>query len=197
MPDFQNTLIKLNDNLHILQQREAKYSGAAPVALLNQINDHHQAIALTEQTLAGDLSEAEWRRALQPLNIDHTLIEGGFFQKLLKAVSLPTEQQRALRNREIMLRRVYDFWVKGVLENSLHNEVLIELGMETKPEAVEHPWDMVIQRPDQSNRILPPDAHIFTSMVTCPSVSSPSWAPAWTASSCAGSAGATSLSTVT
>jgi hypothetical protein len=55
-----------------------------------------------------------------------------------------------------MLQRVHDFWVKGMLENSLHNEVLIELGMETKPEAVEYPWDMVIQRPNHPNRTLPP-----------------------------------------
>jgi hypothetical protein len=66
-----------------------------------------------------------------------------------------SEQQRDLRNRQIMLQRVHDFWVKGVLENSLHNEVLIELGMETKLEAVEYPWEMVIRRPDQPNRTLP------------------------------------------
>jgi len=55
-----------------------------------------------------------------------------------------------------MLQRVHDFWIKGVLENSLHNEVLIELGMEERKEAVEYSWDMIIQRPDQPNRTLSP-----------------------------------------
>jgi hypothetical protein len=156
LTDFKNTLLKLNTNLHTLQRREAKYSGDVPVALLNQISDHQQAIALTEQTIACDLTEAEWREALRPLNIDHTLVEGGFFHKILQALSLASDQQREFRNRQIMLQRVHDFWVKSVLENSLHNEVLIDLGMETKPKAVEYPWDMVIQRPDKTNRTLPP-----------------------------------------
>ena len=69
MADYQTTLLKLNKNLHTLQQREAKFGGDAPVALLNQITDHQQAIALTEQASNGELSEAEWREALRPLLI--------------------------------------------------------------------------------------------------------------------------------
>ncbi len=136
MTNFQSHLLKLNKNLQTLQQREVKYGIDAPVSLLNQIEDHKQAIVLTEQAMADDLTENEWRKALQPLNIDHTLIEGGFFQKILRAISLPTDQQRDLRNRQIMLQRVHDFWVKGVLEQSMHNEVLIELGMETRPNGI-------------------------------------------------------------
>lgn len=159
--DFKQVRLRLQRNLNILQERAAKYAGNAPPELLNQIEDHQTVIQVTEQAIDGELSEAEWREALQPLNIDHTLIEGGFFQKVLKALSLPSEQQRDLRNREIMLQRVYDFWIKGVLENSLHNEVLIELDMETKPEAVDYPWEMVIQRPDQPNRTLPPNTKMI------------------------------------
>lgn len=154
--NFRETLARLQHNLNILQEREAKHGGQSPLALLNQIEDHRQAITLTEKAIAGDLPEADWREVLKPLNIDHTIIEGGFFQKILKALSLPSEQQRELRNRQIMLQRVHDFWIKGVLETSLHNEVLITLGMETKPEAVDYPWDMVIQRPGQPDRTLPP-----------------------------------------
>src|SRR5437867_516945 len=40
------------------------------------------------------------------------------------------------RNRRVMLEKVRNFWVKGVLEQSLHGAALIELGMEYKPEAV-------------------------------------------------------------
>jgi hypothetical protein len=38
-----------------------------------------------------------------------------------------TERER--RNRTVMLQKVHDFWVKGVLENSLHKAALIDLGM--------------------------------------------------------------------
>ncbi len=161
MAHYKDTLAQLHNNLNTLREREAKYGGNAPLDLLNQISDHQTAIALTRQAIASEISEAEWREALRPLNIDHTLIEGGFFQKIIQALSLPTEQQRELRNRQIMLQRVHDFWVKGVLENSLCNEVLIELGMEERKEAVEYPWKMVIQRPSHPNRQLPPGTKII------------------------------------
>ncbi len=62
--DLKAFLLKLHKNLQILQEREAKHAGSVP---LNQITDHKKAITLTEQTLAGDLSETEWRKALKPL----------------------------------------------------------------------------------------------------------------------------------
>ena len=67
MTDFKAFLHKLNNNLNILREREAKYAGNAPPELLNQIADHEQAIALTKQAIAGDLTAAEWREALRPL----------------------------------------------------------------------------------------------------------------------------------
>jgi hypothetical protein len=69
MADFKAFLLKLSDNLNTLRAREAKYGGNAPLELANQIADHHEAIALTGQALSGDLSESEWREALQPLLI--------------------------------------------------------------------------------------------------------------------------------
>jgi hypothetical protein len=38
----------LKKNPHTLRHREAKYAGKAPLDLLNQIDDHRQAIGLTE-----------------------------------------------------------------------------------------------------------------------------------------------------
>ena len=59
MTDYKNTLLKLNQNLQILQQREAKYGINAPLELLNQINDHKQAIDLTRQAITGEFA-ANW-----------------------------------------------------------------------------------------------------------------------------------------
>lgn len=59
MADFKVVLIKLQRNLNTLRERESKYGGNAPLDLLNQIEDHQKAIALTEQTIAGDLSQLE------------------------------------------------------------------------------------------------------------------------------------------
>lgn len=155
MADPKAVLIKLTQNLNTLREREAKYGGNAPLELLNQIEDHEKAIALTEQVIDGELSQAEWREALRSLTIDQTIVEGGLIQRLLATITGDTAQQHALRNRQVMLQAVKEFWVKGVLENSLHNAVLLELGMAEKREAVVYPWEMVLQTPNQPNRTLP------------------------------------------
>jgi len=67
MTDYETTLLKLKKNLNILQERKAKYGGNAPLDLINQIEDHEQAIALTQQVITDELSEDEWREALKPL----------------------------------------------------------------------------------------------------------------------------------
>ena len=70
MPDFQQTLTRLKVNLQVLREREAKYGINAPVELLNQIEDHKQAITLTEQVQSGDLTEADWQEAMRPLLVN-------------------------------------------------------------------------------------------------------------------------------
>lgn len=69
MNQYQDTFNQLHQNLNTLREREAKYGGSAPLELLNQIADHQDAIALTEQAMHGNLTDAEWREALQPLLI--------------------------------------------------------------------------------------------------------------------------------
>lgn len=56
------------------------------------------------------------------------------------------------RNRQVLLDKVHHFWVKGVLERSLHNQVPIELGLTERPDAVAHPWHLV----DATQTPLPP-----------------------------------------
>jgi eukaryotic-like serine/threonine-protein kinase len=58
-------------------------------------------------------------------------------------------------NRSRMLARVEASWVKGVLEQSLYQVARIELGLEYNPKAVAHPWESMVQRPNQPNQVLP------------------------------------------
>lgn len=46
----------------------------------------------------------------------------------------------------LLVRKVREFWVRGILEKSLHEFALIELGKEARPDAVENPWDTVLSR---------------------------------------------------
>ena len=60
------------------------------------------------------------------------------------------------RNRSRMLAKVRRFWIDGILEQSLHGAVLIELGLAHQPDAVERPWELVVQQPDQPPQAIPP-----------------------------------------
>jgi len=70
------------------------------------------------------------------------------------------DEERAQRNRRAMLEMVRNLWVKGVLEQSLHGAAMIELGLEERADAVEHPWDMALQT-ERGDRTLPPGTRII------------------------------------
>lgn len=68
---------------------------------------------------------------------------------------------RDAHNRQAMLNRVRDFWLKGVLKRSLHEEARIELGLEERRGAVaERPWDVILQTPDRPDCKLAPGTKI-------------------------------------
>jgi Cdc6-like AAA superfamily ATPase len=86
-------------------------------------------------------------------------IAGGdinIFQRISNFFRADTELLRAMRNRQNMLKLVWNTWIEGVLKKSLHNEILIELGMEVRPDVVEHPWDMVVQQADREPKTVAP-----------------------------------------
>ena len=57
------------------------------------------------------------------------------------------------RNRRVMLDHVENFWVKGVLEKSLHGAALLELGVREDPGALRYPWTVKRESNDEP---LPP-----------------------------------------
>ncbi|NEQ88851.1 MAG: hypothetical protein F6K26_55900, partial [Moorea sp. SIO2I5] len=67
--------------------------------------------------------------------------------------SLTPKQEE--RNRQEILTKVKNYWVKGVLEKSLHNQVLIELGLEERPDAIPHPLSEITEIGDNSPKPLP------------------------------------------
>lgn len=184
MTDKKTTLLKLNKNLNILQEREAKYGGNAPLDLLNQIDDHKQAIDLTRQVITGEISEQEWEEALKSLllamnndqvvnieaetyvagNVKGDIVVGDKVSgdKILgdKIITVtyeapPPAEARTRADLDILLKNVETTWIKGVLEKSVHEAVLLDLGRETRSDAVDHPWQMVIESPDQVRQPLP------------------------------------------
>ncbi len=54
------------------------------------------------------------------------------------------------RNRRILLNHVENFWVKGVLEKSLHGAAMLELGIKEDPAAVTYPWAIKKEATDET-----------------------------------------------
>ncbi|MBN1815583.1 MAG: hypothetical protein JXA14_27365 [Anaerolineae bacterium] len=82
---------------------------------------------------------------------DHTTVHGGINYYQIAPPANPTEA----RNRAAMLQLVHNTWIKGYFEQSLHGAVLLELGKEYHPNAVERPWDMVLYMPERPEQTVP------------------------------------------
>lgn len=65
------------------------------------------------------------------------------------------------RNRQALLAKVRNFWVKGVLEKSLHQQIL-SLGLQNRPNAVESPWNLMVGTKEQPPQDLPPDTTVIS-----------------------------------
>lgn len=71
-----------------------------------------------------------------------------------------SDYQYYLRNRQAMIHKVHNFWIKGVLDQSLYAVARMELGLTLKPDAIENVLDVLIQRPEQIQQPLPPGTSI-------------------------------------
>ena len=70
------------------------------------------------------------------------------------------QQQHSTACRQLLMKKVEEFWIDGVLKHSLHTMALMELGLMLSPDFLEHPWDLIVQTPHRSPSVLPPDTKI-------------------------------------
>ncbi|MEL7142884.1 MAG: protein kinase [Cyanobacteria bacterium J06573_11] len=69
----------------------------------------------------------------------------------------PTES----RNRQALLSKVDRFWIQGVLEHSLHGQVLLTLGLEEKQQALSLPWNISYSQADQPPQPLDAGVQVY------------------------------------
>lgn len=103
-----------------------------------------------------------------PPQFDPTHLQLGTQPSEIPASDHPAAQtemhpsSRELRNRQALLNKVKHYWIKGVLETSLHDQVLIVLGMEEQSQAVASPWNLAVQTHEQRVKTLPEGTHIIS-----------------------------------
>ncbi|MEN8444718.1 MAG: hypothetical protein ABG776_06880, partial [Cyanobacteria bacterium J06555_13] len=59
------------------------------------------------------------------------------------------------RWRQVLVENVKHYWIEGVLKKNLHNQALIELGLEERINAVVSPLRGVGEFPDEASRPFP------------------------------------------
>lgn len=65
------------------------------------------------------------------------------------------------RNRQALKNKVHRFWIQGVLEHSLHGQMLLTLGLEEREDALALPWNISWQSNEQSVRPLDAGTRVF------------------------------------
>jgi GTPase SAR1 family protein len=70
------------------------------------------------------------------------------------------QSQLEMQNRQALLDKVRNYWVKGVLEESLYNKARIDLGLEEHPNAI-HPWTTEWMPTNQAKQVLPPKTRVI------------------------------------
>jgi NACHT domain len=133
---------------------------ADPPLLPNDRNPHPQ----IQQDLKGDRNQAIGQA------IDSTIVNfAGDGQVInltindrIPTASLPPSNivvqnltQQEYRQRQVLLNKVRDAWVKGVLEKSLHARVSIELGLQERPDLVQQPFSDVAEFAAAPGQALP------------------------------------------
>jgi hypothetical protein len=83
--------------------------------------------------------------------IVNSIIAGG---DIIQKIFIGDDSERNLRNKMFLLQKVRTFWIDGVLEMSVHRELLIELGKQDQSAAVDFPWDAVLATADEETRSL-------------------------------------------
>ncbi|MGG6297878.1 NACHT domain-containing protein [Leptolyngbya sp. AN02str] len=67
----------------------------------------------------------------------------------------PSLTQQEYRQRQVLLNKVKDYWVEGVLKTSLHTKAIIELGLHTRPDLVQRPFQNAAEFSDIAVQPLP------------------------------------------
>lgn len=150
LPDNREIILKLARelNLHPVETDQLLYAADRPL----EYQSPEAVLSLLHSTNNPSLLTTVEPRHAEDENLE---LIGNFI------ASAPTPVESKERGElEILLGRVKQFWVEGVLEKSVHAEALIALGKEAQPDQVDHPWSRVLELPNQTLQILPPDKKI-------------------------------------
>ncbi|RPI58453.1 MAG: zinc ribbon domain-containing protein, partial [Chloroflexi bacterium] len=113
------------------------------------------------QTLPQPLAPVTQIQVTQPVEHveDGGTVTGVSIGRVIGTVVIAADEQTEARRRRdlrILLNKVKEFWVDGVLQRSVQGAGLIELDKTLQPEAVEQPWEGTVPGAEPAALALPP-----------------------------------------
>jgi hypothetical protein len=89
----------------------------------------------------------------QTVVADHNIFTG--IGDINIVYQLPPAELEDRKNLPILLDKVEQFWIEGVLKQSAYREVIIQIGKEFRAEMEFRPWEGIIETPECSSRLTP------------------------------------------
>jgi len=91
---------------------------------------------------------------------NHGTVNQYFITQVSDLISGSTSQEKSLtqaeyRQRKVLLSKIKEYWIQGVLEKSLHANVMIDLDLEQRLDAVDRPFADLGEVSGESEQILP------------------------------------------
>ena len=96
------------------------------------------------------------------LQFDHVTVGGDFTLRELTIHQHfgPERRDPASRHRRAMIEKVWAIWITGVLQPSLPQDILLELGLTERPAMVTRALDLYAQRPDLADQVQAPGTRL-------------------------------------
>lgn len=135
---YQNASEVLQVIEQLVDRQQSERESTIPISIQKDISAQTIVTPLRQSLL--EISEQT-----QPIQINHTQSLNGSKEQF----------KQQYRDRQILINKVKNYWIKGVLENSLHERAAIERGLIEKLDAVEHPWGLVLKRAEMPEQFLP------------------------------------------
>ena len=160
--DWQRDRGASSDQPHLKLKQGQVQPGLSGAPLINLRTGGVCGVVRLTRDRASDLGGRALPTALVLAQYDFLIgLQKAFHSRDRTWISLLGAEQKSVdRNRDAMMKKVRNIWITGFLERSLFQETRILLGLKERPDAVARPLDLLVRRPDQGERPLPPGKQV-------------------------------------
>ncbi|MBD2166450.1 NACHT domain-containing protein [Calothrix membranacea FACHB-236] len=150
--DYKQAVLELETTIQKdLELMEAVHEVVAVIQSDSRLAAAIRSFAVLQQTQPSTIQNFD--KLAEEIQEIKAVFQGNtFVNSTLNFSKEPAQRDGAKSNRrirQVLLAKVKNFWVKGVLETSLHQQVPIALGLQNRQDTVAYPWNWTAGTTDQ------------------------------------------------